>query len=127
MGRVGLDALRASSRLIDEAALDAGRDPADIRRIYNIGGVITPDAGGGGEGVLVGPAGLWVETLASWAVDPGIDAFIFWPTADELRQVERFAADVAPAVREAVAVSGVAGDDGDHDDRTGELPSASGP
>lgn len=103
MGRVSLDDLRASSRIIDEAALAAGRDSAEIRRIYNIGGVITPDAGGSGEGVLVGPVGEWVETLAEWADDPGIDAFIFWPTADELAQVERFAAEVAPAVREALA------------------------
>ena len=102
MGRVSLDDLRGSSRTIDEAALTAGRDPAAIRRIYNIGGVITPDAGGGGEGVLVGPVGQWVETLAAWAVDPGIDACIFWPTADELAQVERFAAEVAPAIREAL-------------------------
>jgi len=101
MGRVSVDDLRASSKVIDDAALAAGRSPADIRRIYNIGGVITD--GLGGEGVLVGPVGKWVETLAQWAVDPGIDAFIFWPTADELAQVERFAAEVAPAVREAVA------------------------
>ena len=101
MGRVSVDDLRASSKVIDDAALAAGRSPADIRRIYNISGVITD--GLGGEGVLVGPVGKWVETLAQWAVDPGIDAFIFWPTADELAQVERFAAEVAPAVREAVA------------------------
>jgi alkanesulfonate monooxygenase SsuD/methylene tetrahydromethanopterin reductase-like flavin-dependent oxidoreductase (luciferase family) len=103
MGRVSLDGLRASSNLIDEAALAAGRDPIKIRRIYNIGGLITPDTGGDGQGVIVGPVGQWVETLVEWAVDPGMDAFIFWPTADELRQVERFAAEVAPAVREAVA------------------------
>jgi alkanesulfonate monooxygenase SsuD/methylene tetrahydromethanopterin reductase-like flavin-dependent oxidoreductase (luciferase family) len=101
MGRVGLDALRESSRRIDEAALAAGREPSAIRRIYNIGGLITD--GPGGEGVLVGPVGQWVETLAEWAIDPGIDSFIFWPTADELAQVERFAGEVAPAVREALA------------------------
>jgi alkanesulfonate monooxygenase SsuD/methylene tetrahydromethanopterin reductase-like flavin-dependent oxidoreductase (luciferase family) len=105
MGRVSLDDLRASSKVIDEAALASGRDPTEIRRIYNIGGVITPDGGGSGEGVLVGPAGQWIETLAAWAVDPGIDAFIFWPTADELAQVERYAAEVVPAVREALAAA----------------------
>jgi len=102
MGRVSVDALRDSSKRIDEAALAAGRRPADIRRVYNIGGLISD--GGGGEGVLVGPVGQWVETLAEWSVDPGIDAFIFWPTADELAQVERFASEVAPAVREALGV-----------------------
>ena len=100
MGRVSIESLRDASRRIDEAALAAGRDPGEIRRVYNIGGMI---ADGGAEGVLVGPARQWVETLTGWAHDPGIDAFIFWPTADELTQVERFAAEVAPAVREALA------------------------
>ena len=100
MGRVSLDALRSSSARIDEAALAAGREPATIRRIYNIGGLITDRPGG--EGVLVGPVGQWVETLIEWADDPGIDAFIFWPAADELVQVERFASEVAPAVRVAL-------------------------
>ena len=100
MGRVSIESLRDASRRIDEAALAAGRDPGEIRRVYNIGGLI---ADGGAKGVLVGPARHWVETLTGWADDPGIDAFIFWPTADELTQVERFAAEVAPAVREALA------------------------
>lgn len=101
MGRASLGAFRESSKRIDEAALAAGREPSAIRRIYNIGGLVTD--GSGGEGVLVGPAGQWVETLAEWAVDPGIDVFIFWPTADELTQVERFASEVVPAVREALS------------------------
>ena len=100
MGRVSIESLRDASRRIDDAALAAGRDAGEIRRVYNIGGVI---GDGSAEGVLVGPARHWVETLTGWADDPGIDAFIFWPTADELTQVERFAAEVAPAVREALA------------------------
>ena len=100
MGRVSLDQLRDSSRIIDEAAQEAGRAPADIRRIYNIGGVISD---GGGEGVIVGPPRQSIDTLVAWATDPGIDSFIFWPTADELAQVERFAAEVVPAVHEALA------------------------
>ena len=103
MGRVSLDQLGDSSRLIDEAALEAGRDPADIRRVYNIGGLIADAAAG--EGVLVGPAQQWIDTLVDWATHPGIDTFIFWPTADEIAQVERFAGEVVPAVREALATS----------------------
>jgi alkanesulfonate monooxygenase SsuD/methylene tetrahydromethanopterin reductase-like flavin-dependent oxidoreductase (luciferase family) len=102
MGRVSLDQLRDSSTIIDEAALEAGRDPGDVRRIYNIGGLITD---GAGEGVLVGPSQQWIDTLVAWATHPGIDTFIFWPTADELAQVERFAAEIVPAVREALAAS----------------------
>jgi alkanesulfonate monooxygenase SsuD/methylene tetrahydromethanopterin reductase-like flavin-dependent oxidoreductase (luciferase family) len=101
IGWVSLDQLRASSKVIDEAAVAAGREPTEIRRIYNVGGLITN--GAGGEGVLVGPVTQWIDTLVDWAGDPGIDVFIFWPTADELSQVERFAAEVAPAVRKALA------------------------
>ena len=78
------------------------------RRIYNIGGLITDEVGG--EGVLVGPVGRWVDTLAEWAIDPGIDSFIFWPTAEALTQVERFAAEVAPAVRARLRAEGIPAD-----------------
>jgi alkanesulfonate monooxygenase SsuD/methylene tetrahydromethanopterin reductase-like flavin-dependent oxidoreductase (luciferase family) len=99
LGRRPMADYARASRRIDAAALAAGRDPGDIRRIYNIDGLITD---GPGEGVLVGPVDAWVETLVQWAADPGMDTFIFWPTADEFRQVERFAAEVAPAVRAAL-------------------------
>lgn len=103
LGRRPMAEYARSSRLIDEAALGAGRQPSDVRRIYNIGGLIT--GGGSGDGVLVGPAGQWIETLIEWADDQGMDTFVFWPTADELNQVERFASEVAPAVREALTRS----------------------
>jgi hypothetical protein len=32
-----------------------------------------------------------------------MDTFIYWPSEDHERQVELFAGEVAPAVREAVA------------------------
>lgn len=99
LGRRPMADYARASKLIDEAALSAGREPAHIRRIYNIGGEITD---GPGEGVLVGPVGQWVETLVEWAVDPGIDTFVFWPTTDEVTQIETFAAEVAPAVRDVL-------------------------
>jgi hypothetical protein len=37
------------------------------------------------------------------SVDLGFDTFIFWPTAEPLTQLEIFARDVVPAVRERVA------------------------
>ena len=40
---------------IDEAARAAGRDPADVRRIYNVVGMIGPRAGGSG---LIGDVGV---------------------------------------------------------------------
>jgi alkanesulfonate monooxygenase SsuD/methylene tetrahydromethanopterin reductase-like flavin-dependent oxidoreductase (luciferase family) len=85
---------------IDEAAIAAGRDPRAIRRVVNIGGVITD--GVRGEGPLQGPADQWIENLVTWAREFRVDAFIFWPPDTEIQQIERFAAEVVPPVRQAV-------------------------
>lgn len=87
-------------RLIDAAAAEAGRDPRDVRRIYNVIGAIGPYTGLNG---LVGSVELWVDTLTSWALDLGFDTFVFWPMTDPVRQVELFAREVVPAVRAKVA------------------------
>jgi alkanesulfonate monooxygenase SsuD/methylene tetrahydromethanopterin reductase-like flavin-dependent oxidoreductase (luciferase family) len=79
------DALPDAQRRIDEAAEKAGRDPAEVRRAYNFGP----------------PDGDWAETLAGWATEIGLDTFVLWPK--DAGQVERFAGEVVPAVREAVA------------------------
>lgn len=86
---------------IDAAAAAAGRDPAAIRRVVNLTGVITD--GATSDQPLEGPVEQWVETLVSWVLDLRMDAFVFWPPDPGTRQVERFAAEVAPAVREHVA------------------------
>jgi hypothetical protein len=83
---------------IDEAAEKAGRDPGDIRRAYNISGKIDEE----GDGPLDGPASRWIETLTGFAVEQGMDTFIFWASEDQERQTEIFANEVAPAVSEAV-------------------------
>ena len=81
---------------IDEAAAAAGRDPPEIRRVYNVGGMITDAATGD---LLKGPPDQWIETLASFAEDLGFDTFIFWPEKEPLDQLERFAEEVIPAFR----------------------------
>ena len=83
---------------IDEGAAEAGRDPSEIKRVYNVSGNIGPE----GDGPLVGPARKWVETLTGFALEGGMDSFIFWPGEDHGRQTELFAGEVAPGVREAV-------------------------
>jgi alkanesulfonate monooxygenase SsuD/methylene tetrahydromethanopterin reductase-like flavin-dependent oxidoreductase (luciferase family) len=83
-------------RHIDEAAGAAGRDPGAVRRVYNVSGAIVD---GPVRGVLQGPPGHWVETLSGFATDLGFDTFVFWPGEDHLAQVERFAEEVAPALR----------------------------
>ncbi|MDG4796107.1 LLM class flavin-dependent oxidoreductase [Micromonospora sp. WMMD1082] len=85
--------------IIDEAARAAGRDPARVRRIYNVIGAVGPYRGGTG---LVGDVNLWVNTLTEWAVELGFDTFVFWPVSSAAAQVELFANEVVPAVRERV-------------------------
>ncbi len=86
---------------IDEAALAAGRDPRAIRRVVNISGSITE--GGRSDGPLVGPPPHWIETLTQWGNDLGIDGFVFWPPDPGTDQIERFAAEIVPAVREQIS------------------------
>jgi alkanesulfonate monooxygenase SsuD/methylene tetrahydromethanopterin reductase-like flavin-dependent oxidoreductase (luciferase family) len=91
--------LGAAQARIDDAAAAAGRDPAAIRRLYNVSGRIGPAAGG----FLDGPPGQWVEQLLPLVVATGMDTFVLWPSESPASQLERFAAEVAPALREAVA------------------------
>jgi alkanesulfonate monooxygenase SsuD/methylene tetrahydromethanopterin reductase-like flavin-dependent oxidoreductase (luciferase family) len=84
------------SRRVDEGAAEAGREPSEIRRVYNVSGAITD---GAVRGLLDGPPDHWVETLGSFASDLGFDTFIFWPGDEPEAQLERFAADVVPALR----------------------------
>jgi alkanesulfonate monooxygenase SsuD/methylene tetrahydromethanopterin reductase-like flavin-dependent oxidoreductase (luciferase family) len=85
---------------IEEGAVRASRDPSAIRRLYNVRGMISD---GPVRDPLKGPPDHWIETLTSFVVDLGLDSFIFWPSDDVFGQIERFAQEVAPGVREAVS------------------------
>jgi alkanesulfonate monooxygenase SsuD/methylene tetrahydromethanopterin reductase-like flavin-dependent oxidoreductase (luciferase family) len=98
LGSMTLADLGELRRRVDDAATAAGRDPGTIRRVLNVGGMIED---GPVRERLHGPPGHWVETLTGFVVELGFDAFVLWPESDVLRQVERFAAEVAPAVRAA--------------------------
>jgi alkanesulfonate monooxygenase SsuD/methylene tetrahydromethanopterin reductase-like flavin-dependent oxidoreductase (luciferase family) len=93
------EAVPSRQRLIDDAARSAGRDPATVRRIYNVVGAIGAARRGPG---LTGDVETWVETLSDWAVDLGFDTFIFWPMTAPLAQLETFTSEVVPAVRQRV-------------------------
>jgi alkanesulfonate monooxygenase SsuD/methylene tetrahydromethanopterin reductase-like flavin-dependent oxidoreductase (luciferase family) len=90
------DAVPALARRIDDAAAEAGRDAAEIRRVYNIGGSITD---GPVRGILDGPPDQWNETLTAFAGELGFDTFIFWPRDEPEAQLTRFAEEVVPALR----------------------------
>ena len=99
MGWATPDKLPGMHGRIDEGAARAGRDPGEIQRVYNLSGTIGPE----GDGLLEGPASKWVEQLSRFALELGMDTFIYWPAEDHVRQTELFARGVVPAVREAVA------------------------
>jgi alkanesulfonate monooxygenase SsuD/methylene tetrahydromethanopterin reductase-like flavin-dependent oxidoreductase (luciferase family) len=79
--------LAAGNNAIDAAAVEAGRDPAMIRRLVNVSGAFSP--------------ARWVEDLTRLALEEGIGTFILM--ADDDDAVQTWAAEVAPAVRERVA------------------------
>jgi alkanesulfonate monooxygenase SsuD/methylene tetrahydromethanopterin reductase-like flavin-dependent oxidoreductase (luciferase family) len=92
--------------VIDEGARAAGRDPSQVFRVANIVGSITNDGGGGplhGSDPLKGASPYWSEVLTSLVLELRFDALIFWPEELSREQVERFAHEVVPAVREVVA------------------------
>jgi alkanesulfonate monooxygenase SsuD/methylene tetrahydromethanopterin reductase-like flavin-dependent oxidoreductase (luciferase family) len=90
----------AKQQIIDDAARSAGRNPQVVRRIYNVIGAIGPFRGGQG---LVGETQLWIDTLTEWAVELGFDTFIFWPATAPRQQLDLFAAQIVPAVRQRVS------------------------
>jgi iron-sulfur cluster repair protein YtfE (RIC family) len=87
--------LEAGNAAIDEAAVAAGRDPAAIRRLLNLASTKT--------GPLSGPVTSWTEELTRLALEDGIGTFFVM--GDDPDTIESFATEVAPAVRELVAVA----------------------
>jgi alkanesulfonate monooxygenase SsuD/methylene tetrahydromethanopterin reductase-like flavin-dependent oxidoreductase (luciferase family)/FAD/FMN-containing dehydrogenase len=92
LGRLQPGDLQAGNARIDDAASDAGRHPAEVRRLLNIGG------------------DLEAEQLATFALEDGVSTFIL--AGDDPSEMQRFAEEIVPAVRQAVeaerALRGVA-------------------
>jgi alkanesulfonate monooxygenase SsuD/methylene tetrahydromethanopterin reductase-like flavin-dependent oxidoreductase (luciferase family) len=101
---------RESRPIIDEAAAAVGREPGEIRTIYNFPGRITDrplNATRDDAGRWIGGAPeQWVEELTGSVLEHGASGFMLFspsggtPDADSVR---RWAGEIAPAVREAVA------------------------
>lgn len=88
--------LASRHAIIDQAAADAGRDPAEVTRLYNISGTITD---GPTEEWLVGGPDHWVEQVTELAVEHRIEAVILMPDdRDPAGQVRSFA-EIADEVR----------------------------
>jgi alkanesulfonate monooxygenase SsuD/methylene tetrahydromethanopterin reductase-like flavin-dependent oxidoreductase (luciferase family) len=91
--------LDAGNARIDDAAHAAGRAPAAVRRLLNVGGRLDARRG---DALLSGPPEQWVEQLAALALDHGTSAFIV--SGDDPTLLTVVGQEIAPAVREVVAV-----------------------
>jgi alkanesulfonate monooxygenase SsuD/methylene tetrahydromethanopterin reductase-like flavin-dependent oxidoreductase (luciferase family) len=109
--RIKPERLSELNSRIDEGAAEAGRDVSEIRRAYNLMGVLIE---GGEESsypdleddYIIAGAAEWVERIVEWYQNYRQDTFNFWPVAgDQPRQIEKFAKEVAPAVRERLGSS----------------------
>lgn len=101
---------RVSRPIIDEAATAAGRDPREIATIFNFPGDITDrpraatrDRAGRWTG---GSVDQWIEELTGAVLDHGASGFVLFTAhqapPDHL-SLGRWANEIAPAVREAIA------------------------
>jgi alkanesulfonate monooxygenase SsuD/methylene tetrahydromethanopterin reductase-like flavin-dependent oxidoreductase (luciferase family) len=101
---------RTSRPVIDEAAAAAGRDPREIRTVFNFPGHITDrplaatrDHSGRWIG---GSADQWVEELTGAVLEHGASGFmLFSPQGGtpDPTNLTRWATEIVPAVREATA------------------------
>lgn len=73
-------------RRMREAAAAAGRDPARLQTVVNVGGMVD----GAGSEAFTGSPARWRDELGRLE-EAGADGVVFWPTDDHLRQAERFA------------------------------------
>jgi hypothetical protein len=74
--------LSEANGIIDDAAVAAGRNPGDVRRLLNLLPVPGRDAHD------------WAEELTTLALQEGISLFILG--SDDPRTLQAFAEDVAP-------------------------------
>jgi alkanesulfonate monooxygenase SsuD/methylene tetrahydromethanopterin reductase-like flavin-dependent oxidoreductase (luciferase family) len=100
---------RESRPVIDEAAAAAGRDPSAIVDVFNFGGRITSEPLGSTRGEdgrwIGGSVQQWIEEMTSAVVEHNAGGFIYRNTDDTPAAVAvaRYAQEIVPAIREAVA------------------------
>lgn len=98
LGYAAPEDLGPMSQMIDAAAEEAGRDPAAIRRAFNVSGAFRAES----RGFLQGPPRDWAEQLAGLTLAHGTSVIILGAAPGGAGDLRRFAEEVAPAVREIV-------------------------
>jgi alkanesulfonate monooxygenase SsuD/methylene tetrahydromethanopterin reductase-like flavin-dependent oxidoreductase (luciferase family) len=86
LGPLKPEAMPEANARIDDAAREAGRDPAAIRRVLNVA------------------ANLAVDEIAELAIEHGFDTFVIGETQEDVdAELREFLENVAPKARELVA------------------------
>jgi alkanesulfonate monooxygenase SsuD/methylene tetrahydromethanopterin reductase-like flavin-dependent oxidoreductase (luciferase family) len=101
---------RTSRPVVDEAAAAAGRDPGEVRTVFNFPGRITDQpltATRDGDGRWIGgsPA-QWAQELTGAVLEHGAAGFILFSPdggGPDAVSLARWSEEIVPAVREAVA------------------------
>src|SRR6201996_4426186 len=104
------DTKPAAQNRIDAAARTAGRNPTDIRRVIQPVSTVTdrlqtterPQAGPGTQPIRTTPDG-WAHIIAEFVHQDGFDTINFVPEIESTEQITRFATEVLPAARTAIA------------------------
>lgn len=89
----------AANARIDLGARQAGRSPAQVRRVANISA--PPTLAGADTSVPAAPVRQWVDQLTSLVVEHGISGLVLG--TDDPGVIAIYGEEVAPALREAVA------------------------
>ncbi|MGI5347428.1 LLM class flavin-dependent oxidoreductase [Streptomyces sp. CA-250714] len=101
---------RTSRPVIDEAAAAVGRDPREIRTVFNFTGRITdrplPATRAADGRWIGGSVDQWVEELTGAVLEHGASGFTLFSAEGGMQDavsLRRWAGEIVPAVREAVA------------------------
>jgi alkanesulfonate monooxygenase SsuD/methylene tetrahydromethanopterin reductase-like flavin-dependent oxidoreductase (luciferase family) len=108
----GYEAKPAAQDRIDAAALAAGRQPADIRRVIQLVGTVTdvpgttgrPRSGSGAQPIRTTPD-VWAQIITDFALTQRFDSVNLIPEQETTEQLERFATEVIPVARAATAAA----------------------
>ncbi|MDH6435213.1 alkanesulfonate monooxygenase SsuD/methylene tetrahydromethanopterin reductase-like flavin-dependent oxidoreductase (luciferase family) [Streptomyces sp. SAI-144] len=101
---------RESRPVIDEAAASVGRDPGEVRTVFNFPGCITdrplPATRDQDGRWIGGSVDQWVEELTGAVLNHGASGFmLFSPRGGtpDMTSLAHWAGEIVPAIREAVA------------------------
>lgn len=87
---------------IDNAALEANRDPATIQRLYNVMGEINNSPS---KEPFKGSKQQWIDELTDLVLDKGMDTFIIALPDPPEEKIRQFMGEIAPVVKDNVAKS----------------------